>query len=40
MSQHTYLYFIKESIEKYGRQVFFYNPKFPGIDSYDEVIKD
>ena len=39
-NSHTYLYFLTQSIERYHRDVFFYNPKFPGVDSYEDAIKD
>ena len=36
---HTYLYFYENDI-KHGKQVLFFNPKFPNYDSYEDLILD
>ena len=35
---HTYLEFLKYDVESRGCQVFFYNPNFPGFDSFDDIV--
>ena len=37
---HTYLEFLRNDIMRDGNLVYFYNPNFPGADTYDDVIKD
>ena len=37
---HTYLVFLTDDVERQGNTVFFYNPNFPGTDSYEEVIQE
>ena len=37
---HTYLEFLKNDIEKKGSLVYFYNPNFPGADSFDDAVQD
>lgn len=37
---HTYLKFLEEDIKKQGKNVYFYNPKFPSYDSVEDLIKD
>lgn len=37
---HTYLEFLTDDVEKNGNLVFFYNPNFPGANSFSEVVQD
>jgi hypothetical protein len=37
--QHTYLYFYEYYIKE-GKQVLFYNPRFPTYDSYEDLVFD
>ncbi len=36
---HTYLYFINEYVDK-GQKVYFYNPRFPEISDYENIIDE
>lgn len=38
--KHTYLEFLDGDIETQGNLVYFYNPKFPDADSFDEAVQD
>ena len=37
---HTYLEFLTDDVEKDGNLVYFYNPNFPGANSFEEVVQD
>jgi hypothetical protein len=37
--RHTYLEFIRTDINQ-GNNVYFYNPKFPSVDSFKEVVSE
>lgn len=35
---HTYLSFLEDDVIKDGNLVYFYNPDFPGFDSFDDIV--
>lgn len=37
---HTYLEFLSSDIERKGNLVYFYNPNFPGVNSFEEAVQD